>query len=70
MFQSVKIHFATAFVKPSNISITRRLGSEDAGDVYKGRIALYANSNAVAPKVVGIPICVFYLYVYLYLLVS
>ena len=57
-------------IKLSDISITRRLGSGDAGDVYEGRIASYANGNAVALKVVGIPICASDLYVCLYSLVS
>ena len=57
-------------IKPSDISITRRLGSGDAGDVYEGRIASYANGKAVALKVVGIPMCASYLRVYLCLLVS
>ena len=43
-------------IKPSDISITRRLGSGDAGDVYEGRIASYANCT-LALKVVGTPIC-------------
>ena len=43
-------------IKPSDISIARRLGSDDDSDVYKGRIVLYANVNAIALKVVGIPI--------------
>ena len=57
-------------IKPSDISITKRLGSGDAGDVYEGRIALYANGNAVALKVVGILICASHLYVFLYSSVS
>jgi len=57
-------------IKLSDISITRRLGSRDASNVYKGRIALYANSNAIALKVVGILIYASYLYMCLYLLVS
>jgi hypothetical protein len=56
-------------IKLSDISIIRRLGSGDAGDVYEGRIALYANGKAVALKVVGIPMCASYLHVYLCLLV-
>jgi hypothetical protein len=57
-------------IKLSNISITKRLSSRDASNVYKGKIALYANSNAIALKVVGISIYASYLYVCLYLLVS
>jgi len=57
-------------IKLSDISIIRRLSSKDASNVYKGRIASYANSNAVALKVVGIPIYASHLYVCLYLLVS
>jgi hypothetical protein len=57
-------------IKLSNISITRRLSSRDASNVYEGSIVSYANGNAVALKVVGIPICASHLYMYLYLLVS
>lgn len=57
-------------IKPSDISITRRLGSGDAGDVYEGSIVSFANGNAVALKVVGILMCASHLYAYLCLLVS
>jgi hypothetical protein len=57
-------------IKPTDISITRRLGSGDAGDVYEGRITSYANDKAVAMKVVGILVCASHLHVYLCLLVS
>lgn len=56
-----------SIIKLSDISITRRLGSRDVGDIYKGRIASYANGNAIALKVVGIPIWLpISMYVYTY----
>jgi hypothetical protein len=41
-------------VEPSDISIIRRLGTGDAGDVFQARGASYANGKAEALKVVGI----------------
>ncbi len=57
-------------IKLKDISITKRLGSGEAGDVYEGRIALFANGKAIALKVVSNPVCASYLHVYLCLLVS
>lgn len=57
-------------IKPSNILITRRPDSADAGDVYKSSLIFYVNRNAMALKIVGIFIYNFHFYIYLCLLDS